>query len=473
MTIQPPENHARDGHDSLHAPPRWLLWGLVALFILAIAGGITGVWIFRDVLRPSQQQRVMDMLPFMRAFMRGGEALPTPELQLTSTISAMDLLNSPLEIPTSTPTATAEIAASPTAAPTQTLPPDATTLPSATPTPTENAPLVSPTPAPTQVGSNLPTSARMFGFSYVRQDWNNCGPANITMALSYFGWQEDMAAAVSYLKTDREDKNVSPIEMVNFVNEETGVRAITRIGGDLDVLRALIATNFPVVIETGYMFEGYDWIGHYRTLVAYDDLQQIFYIYDSFLGSGGSGEGFAESYAELDRHWQAFNRTFIVLYQQERENELRAVLGDLADPTMAAEHALATAQEEARANPQNSFAWFNMGTAFVRLSRYEEAAAAYDRARQVTVPQMPWRMLWYQFGMYEAYYEVGRYDDILSLVTANLTNGGQYVEETFYWQGRAYLAQGQDNLAAESFRRALANNSHFDAAREALEALSS
>ena len=75
--------------------------------------------------------------------------------------------------------------------------------------------------------------------------------------------------------------------------------------------------------------------------------------------------------------------------------------------------------------------------------------------------------------MYEAYFNVGRYEDILSIVDYNLNNGGQYVEETFYWQGRAYAAQGRNSEAASSFRRALTQNSHFEAAREALATVSS
>jgi tetratricopeptide (TPR) repeat protein len=126
------------------------------------------------------------------------------------------------------------------------------------------------------------------------------------------------------------------------------------------------------------------------------------------------------------------------------------------------------AQDEARAQPQNAFAWFNIGTSMVKLERYEEAAVAYDRARQLG---LPFRMLWYQFGMFEAYYHTGRYDDVMALVNTNLTNGAQYVEETYYWQGRAYAAQGQTQEAAAAYQRALLRNPRYSAAREALDAL--
>ncbi|MFN8375220.1 MAG: hypothetical protein U0694_20380, partial [Anaerolineae bacterium] len=203
-------DHQHQPHEGgLSAPPRWLLWGVIGLFVLAIVGGAAGIWVFRDVLRPSQQQRVMDMLPFMRAFMRGGEALPTPELQTTSTISAADLLNMPIVIETATPTLTetpnvtaTPVAVVPTASPTVA----ATDVPAAT-----QAATLIPTPTPTtaaptlaSVAPSLPNANRLYGFVHVQQDWNNCGAANVTMALSYYGWTEDMSVAASYLKTDRE-----------------------------------------------------------------------------------------------------------------------------------------------------------------------------------------------------------------------------------------------------------------------------
>jgi tetratricopeptide (TPR) repeat protein len=102
------------------------------------------------------------------------------------------------------------------------------------------------------------------------------------------------------------------------------------------------------------------------------------------------------------------------------------------------------------------------------MGRYEEAARAFDKARQIGVP---WRMTLYQFGPFEAYYNVGRYDDVMALVNANLNNGGEYVEETYYWQGQVEAAEGQPQRALQSFKTALAHNPRFAAAQEALDKL--
>ncbi len=477
----------------LQAPPKILFWGMILFFLLIIGGVLGGIIGFREVLQPAQQQRVIDQVPFMRAFLEptpAGGVFPTIE-PASDENDAMSLLDIPLNIPSPTPAqstessveiteeaqATAEptqveVVSSPTPEPTIEAEPIETeettsqVLPTATAIPevvstqtTEN------TSSPTV--SSIPPSGRIFGIRHEQQKWNNCGPANITMALSYYGWQQDQTVAANALKPNREDKNVNPYELVNFVEESTNVKAMARIGGNLNLLKTLIANEFPVIIETGAMFEAYDWIGHYRTVVAYDDVFQIFYFYDSFLGIGESSQGVTETYENVDKDWQAFNRTFIVIYEPQREGLLRSLLDSHWTADSAAEVAFEVAQREARAEPQNAFAWFNMGTSLVELERYQEAATAFDQAQRA---KLPWRMMWYQFGPFKAYYETGRYDDVMSLVQINLNNAEE-IEESYYWQGRVLEAQGQPQQAATSYRRALSYNPNFDDARTALDNL--
>jgi tetratricopeptide (TPR) repeat protein len=485
MTL--PENYEDDSiDDGLQAPPRILFWGLIAAVLLVVVGILAGIFIFREVLTPGQQQRIIDAVPFARAFLPPQPAPDTilPTVAPVDPDSAMDLLNLDFSSPTDTPApeiteATEAVLPNPpsiivpsaTPQPTEALPTPTPTIPPATPTiaPTEtpaqsaqiatSTPNVVQAPAVTRATSHVNT-----GFTWDRQTWNNCGATNITMAMSYYGWGRSQAFAESMIKPDREDKNVTPAELVNFVNNNSDLRALYRIGGDMNLLRTLIYYQFPVVIERSHMFEGYDWLGHYQTLVGYDDTQSQFTIYDSFLG-----ENELDTYTEVDTHWQAFNRVFIVVYQPEREAELFRLLGELADQERAAEIAFETAQAEARANPQNAFAWFNMGSALVELNRYQEASTAYDQAMNLG---LPWRMLWYQFGPYRAYYEVGRYQDVLNYVANSLsTDGGQYVEETYYWQGRALVQLGRNNEAINSFQRALNQNRFFADARQAITAL--
>lgn len=84
-------------------PRRLKVWIVVGFFVAAIIAGIGGILIFRSVLPPSQQQRVITILPFMESFLppRPGpnDAIPTP-LPAQSNISPEDLLNAPIRLPT-------------------------------------------------------------------------------------------------------------------------------------------------------------------------------------------------------------------------------------------------------------------------------------------------------------------------------------------------------------------------------------
>lgn len=438
-----------------------------------IGAAVAGLLIFQRVLRPGQQQRVIDIVPFMEVFLPyradGNTRIPTPVPDPNNSISPEDLLN--ILLSTSTPVP--RIAPSATVSATPSLVPIVS--PTVSTTPVNSTPFATQAPVTTAtatatVAPQLPSNARIYGLRGVIQTWNNCGPATITMALSYFGWTEEQTYAASFLKPDAEDKNVTPGEMVGFVNDQTGVRALTRMAGNTDLIRAFIANGFPVIVSIGYAPEGEDWLGHYRAIVGYDDARQEFFAYDSYLGTGDNGEGISISYRELDSVWQQFNRRFIVVYEAQNEDRVAQILGLLTDPIRAAELAVEIAQDEVEADPRNGFAWFNLGTSLLALERYEEAAIAYDRARQL---DLPWRMLWYQFGPYEAYFEVGRYTDVIALVNANLNNGGAYVEETYYWQGQVFAAQGNTTDALSSFNRAIQANPLYSAAQEAIALLSS
>ncbi len=444
------------------------VWVTVIALVLVAAASFGGIYTYRSILPPRYQEQMITEVPFMRAFLPPtppGGSLPTVAPR-EGGISPEELLALPLSEPTTAPTdAATEQATAPIV-----LAPTATPLPSATPT------SLPPTEPPTQVTSasassssvSRPLATRMYGFTWIRETWNNCGPANITMALSHYGWRETQEYAASFLKPNPEDKNVSPAEMVNFVRQQTEVRAITRVGGDMELLKDFIAANIPVITETGYSLEGENWLGHYQTVVGYDDNQSSFFIYDSWLGDGADDAGMAVRYTDFDTNWQAFNRTFIAVYEPDREGVVQQLLGDRADVNADAEHALEVAISEARAKPQNAFAWFNMGSSYTKLGDYERAAAAFDHARQL---DLPYRMLWYQFGPFEAYFETGRYDDVLALAANNANTSDNFVEETFYWEGRVYAAQGKRAEATAAFQRALTKNPNYQAARDALNNL--
>ena len=240
--------------------------------------------------------------------------------------------------------------------------------------------------------------------------WNNCGPATLTNALAHFGYTDDQYRAANWLKPNYEDKNVSAWQMAEFVNTqipELPVYALVRDGGTLELLQTLMVNGFPVVIEKGYEPPDYTWMGHYLLLAGYDEALSEVDTMDSF-----KGPNTRYSYDEIQEYWQHFNYKYIVLYTINRESELMALLGDDADEWQNQINALELARAEAIADQEDAHAWFNMGSSFVELGMYPAAAQAYDKAISLG---LPWRMFWYQFGAWEAYFHTERYDDMIRI----------------------------------------------------------
>ena len=118
------------------------------------------------------------------------------------------------------------------------------------------------------------------------------------MALNYWGWKgtrDDVAAVVKpgiqdmsldFIQQGRSDKNVMPYELTDYVQEFTNFNVVLRYGGDIDLLKRLVAAGFPVVTEKGYYEEDYTgkvgWLGHYQFVTGYEDGVQSLIVQDTY-----------------------------------------------------------------------------------------------------------------------------------------------------------------------------------------------
>ncbi len=332
------------------------------------------------------------------------------------------------------------------------------------------------TPGPTLTPTPIPNQVSLAGIAYEQQGYNNCGPANLSMALSYWGWQGDQYTTRAHLRPSYatiDDKNVMPAEMADFVETQTPFKAVVRVGGDVDLLKRFIAAGFPVLIEKGHHPPNDWWMGHYLVLNAYDDGEQRFIAQDSLIQSD-----FALPYAELVPWWRNFNYVYLVIYPPERKSEVYSILGPHADETFNYQYATQMAQDEISnlSNRDLYFAWYNLGTNLVALSDYAGAAQAYDQAFRInaSLPEKDrlYRMLWYQDGPYQAYFYTGRLQDIFDLGNATLYWVGEPVlEETFYWLGLAREAQGDIDKAVYDLKKVIEINPNNILARQALQRL--
>ncbi len=294
------------------------------------------------------------------------------------------------------------------------------------------------------------------------------GPATLAMNLSYYGLPLTQKQTAAVLKPNWDDKNVSPHEMAAYVRSQ-GLSALVRVNGNADLLRRYVGAGIPVLVETWLDHDG--GMGHYRLVVGYDDAARQWIVYDSYISDGidpkGPYPGIRILYAEMERLWRVFNGTYVLVYDAATAAAAQEILGDESDDAVMWQRSLERAQAEAAANPSDAFAWFNLGSSLTALGRSADAASAFDQAR---VLGLPWRMLWYQFEPFHAYYEAGRHAELIALADSVIATAGN-IEETFYWRGRALQAMGDIDGASAAYQRAAELNSNFAEARQALEEL--
>jgi len=387
---------------------------------------------------PAVHQRAAWRLDLAYTYLRGviypADAAPTPNPVAAAPLESL--------IPSPTPVITPSVVATHVDQIVSTMPPP----PTATPIP----PLV-----------NLPYAG------WEQQDWNNCGPATLSMLLNFYGWQGDQFEIASVLKPAREDRNVNVEELSHYARNNAGwLQTQYRVGGDIDLIKRLLAAGIPVMIESSFYFNGPYWpnddlwAAHYLLVTGYDDLAGTFTVQDTYHGPNQ-----ILATATLDKYWQPFNRLFILSYLPDQENTVVNILGPLWDESSSRQHALNIALAEVDVDSTDAFAWFNVGSNYIYFEQYDPAAQAYDQARQIGLPQ---RMLRYQFGPFLAYFHTGRSDELVALSEFALQRTPNS-EEALLWHGWGLYRQGDYNGAVADFNAALEANYLYQDAQYALD----
>ena len=244
----------------------------------------------------------------------------------------------------------------------------------------------------------------------------------------------------SIIKPDIDDKNVNIDELVYYVRNKTGwLNAEYRVAGDIELLKRLIANGYPVIIESGmlldqsYRINDDRWGGHYLLVTGYDNDTGLFTTQDSWYSANK-----LLTYKELNDNWKAFNRAYLLVFLPDQINTIKDLVGENWDEETNRVNALNQAYVETEANPEDAFAWFNVGTNLLYFDRNTEAAQAYDTAIRLGIPQ---RMLRHQFGPFIAFFKIGRNDDLKALAEYALRITPTS-EENRLWYGWALFPGG-------------------------------
>lgn len=169
--------------------------------------------------------------------------------------------------------------------------------------------------------------------THVFQTFNNCGPAALSMALTYYGFsitQQQLGQELRPFqnpKGDNDDKSVTLEELAEKA-EEYGLVPFHRPGGSVEIIKQFITYDIPVVART--LTKPTEDIGHYRVVKGYDTASGQLFQDDSL-----QGKNLTFTFTDFNVLWQRFNFEYVVLVPPEKENIALAILKEETDPLFA------------------------------------------------------------------------------------------------------------------------------------------
>ncbi|MDQ3099442.1 MAG: C39 family peptidase [bacterium] len=329
----------------------------------------------------------------------------------------------------------------------------------------------SPTSAPLTSGlaspelRTIPTAKVIPMRIHTFQTFNNCGPASLSMALSYHSISKSQAELGQALRPyqvksgDNDDKSTTLDELAGKA-QEFGLLAYHRPNGNPEILKQFIAHDMPVITVTWLKPD--DDIGHYRVMRGYDDNQNVFIQDDSY-----QGKNLAYTYDAFNVIWQKFNYEYLVLVPQEKRALAEEILGSDLDERISWSHAVSLSQAQLEKNPDDVDARFNLSVALHHTGDYQASIIEFEKVQN----KLSFRTLWYQIEPLHSYYELGQYDKVFSISDSILNKNNRAFSELYILRGKIYLKQGKIDLARIELEKAVVYNENLKEAHDLLNSI--
>ena len=257
------------------------------------------------------------------------------------------------------------------------------------------------------------------GSRWIPQTFNNCGPAATVMLLEHFGYNVTQEQTKASLRAGDSDTNIFMYEISDYLRADYGLESKVLFNGNLEVVKTLIANGFYVMAED-WMHPNED-IGHVLIFRGYDDREGVLIADDSYIGVGVK-----YPYSQFDElQWKPFNREYMPVYKKEDEAVVKAIIGENWHEKTMYENGVETSLKEVGVNPNDMYAWFNLGMDYYGLGQYENAKEAFERSRSFGWPM---RMLWYQIEPVKTYNKLGEYEKAIELANIGLRGNEKFTE---------------------------------------------
>lgn len=318
-----------------------------------------------------------------------------------------------------------------------------------TTSPIKSIPFVS---TPTSTPISIPAFYEIPKHLHVFQSFNNCGPATLSMALSYLGVEKSQEELGQILRPyqvaggDNDDKSVTLDEVAKQA-ETYGFTSYLRPNGDIEKLKQLIANDIPVVART-FLHTNED-IGHYRIIRGYDDNTKEIIQDDSLQGAD-----LRYSYNEFLKLWQPFNYEYLVIVPEGKKQLVESILKEDVDSNKAWQNALIRIDQEQKQDPENVHLIFALSRIYYYLRDYKKSVEVFNQVEN----RLSFRTLWYQIEPLLAIYETGDYARVMQKSEQVLNNQNRAYSELYILRGKIYEKQGNTELAKQEYNKAVLYN---------------
>jgi DNA-directed RNA polymerase specialized sigma24 family protein len=160
-------------------------------------------------------------------------------------------------------------------------------------------------------------------FSVPHQPVKVSGSSALATVLSYWGWEGSVDFIVDLLQPNPYSSNLLPSEMVNFVSDQTDLKAIYQTGGDFSTIKDGIDAGYPIIVQKSHAgFRVGVSANPYQVIYGYTpDNERIFFLLEI-----GQEAASSASYNEFAREWEASDFLYMVVFPKEDENRVRRVL---------------------------------------------------------------------------------------------------------------------------------------------------
>ena len=335
-----------------------------------------------------------------------------------------------------------------------------------TTSPSPDSPKTTPAEATPISLSKPPVQKTLKNDYHIFQTFNNCGPASLSMTLSYFGIKVSQKEIGDDLRPyqnpqgDNDDKSVTLNELAEKA-KEYGLIPYHRQNGNIELLKYFITYDIPVITFT--WTKPNEDIGHYRVVKGFDETSNELIQDDSL-----QGKNLRFKYDDFNVLWNKFNYEYLVLVPKDKVGIAEAILGDNKEESKAWKNAVDILAKFLEKNPDDVLARFSLSISYYYKGEYKKSIEHFEMVQN----KLSKRALWYQIEPIQAYFEMENYNKVMEMSDNILNNGNRAFSELYMLRGRIYLIKGDLKNAKTEFEKAVYYNKNMEEAQEALRKVS-